>query len=230
MEEEDNAEDISTYFSKGQQFLEMNRIQEALSLFNEIIIKSKKKGDQDSLSKGYYYVGICLKQIGKIEDSFEKLYKSFEHGVEAGSWSISDKAFTEIIGLGLVKEKRGHYNLLLKKYFERGNSFLLNGNYKESIASYTLLINNGSLLENWEFVAKAYINMGFIFIDIGKHKDAISLLEKAITYSEKAKYTEGIGNAYLNIGFAYSNLNVIDKAIDALKKAVTCCEILKIIK
>ena len=198
MAQEENGDNISAYFSKGQELLGMNRFQEAIGIFNESIILCKRKGDHDCLSSAYYYLGISYKNIDKKEESFENLYKSIELGIETSNWKNVDKAFMEIIDLGFDKKKTGHYNLILKRYFERGNSFLLNGKYKESLEPYTMLINKGILLESWELVAKGYINMGFILIDLGKSNDAISILEKAIYYSEKANYTEGIGNAYLN--------------------------------
>jgi len=200
MDEEENADTIMAYLSKGQELLRTNRAHEAINIFNELLVEGKKKGNHDIISKTHYYLGISYKQQGKKQESFDNLYKSIELAIEKGDWANIDKAFTEIISLGIDKEKKAHYKIILKKYFDRGNSFLLNSRYKESLESYTLLINHGILLENWELVSKAYINMGFIFIDLGRSKEAIGILEKAIYYSEKARYTEGIGNAYLNIG------------------------------
>ncbi|NMC60120.1 MAG: tetratricopeptide repeat protein, partial [Candidatus Methanofastidiosa archaeon] len=221
---ERDADDTSAYFSKGQDLLQMKRPQDAINIFNEVIVLGKKRMASDILSKGYYYLGISFKQIGKKGESYEYFCKSLDYGIEMNDWNTLNNSFTEILSLGLDQEKRNYLRIILKRFFEKGNLLVNYSQYKDAIECYNLLVSHGPAIEDWIILAKTYINMGFIYIDLEKSKESINIFEKAIYYSEKAKYSEGLGNAYLNLGFAYSNLNLKDESIQALKKAVNYSE------
>lgn len=85
-------------------------------------------------------------------------------------------------------------------YFEKGNEFYKNKDYKNAISMYK---NSARLNIN---TASCLYNEAVCFIKMKKYDKAITLLKLAIKIKEDSKY-------YFNLGYCYSMQNENKKAL-----------------
>lgn len=191
----------------------------AIELTKSKIKLLRESENKNQISKSYEFISKCYEELGAINLALVYLRKAMQE--ISNSEDIIGLKYQEAILLRSNKVKRYSESLSILKeilsrkpkeagfYFELGLTHYLNGNYSESIKSYSKAINlDGTKAYYFYYRASSYEKLGYI-----------SEVQRDI--QKCWALNPNFSQAYNFLGYLYAEKNIeLDESFRLIKKAI----------
>jgi len=206
---------IPAWVQKGEALRSLNRYDEAVSVFKEVVRMAHATGQTEAEATGNYFIGMILYQTGKREEAMPFLEKVIEllPGADNAVLRLTramDSLFKgdydgaiEWANKALEMDER-----LADAYTIRGTAFDAKGEFDTAISDFDRAI--GLNPED----ATAYANRGATYIHKGEFDKAIEDFNSAI------RLKPNMAGFYNNRGEAYRRKGDLDKALKDYNHAI----------
>jgi adenylate cyclase len=164
-------------------FNEVNNLQLALKYAEELIVLSRKLGNDLYLHRGYYQKGNKKRLLGDLDEALDAYFKSAEAALRANSKTGEGSTYLAIADIYSISNN--HTNA--KLYYSKAINTLRNSDNRIALAS-------------------AISNFGDEYLNIKKYDSALLYFREAGAIYEKADYLVGKGYSLGNIGMVYANI------------------------
>ena len=175
-------------------YVKQGRIEDAISLYREIIDEAQKINDTQNLAKAYQELGVCYRKLGRLKEAEECYIKALET-----EYARRDRIFYLVTKFSLATV------IFEKGYMENAIDILkeLRDEFKKIGSGYYYTIT--------------LINLGAAYYHLGEIEEARRHLEKAEEYVEK-------NETYHLLSYIYSNFANIHLEAEEYREAALYLE------
>jgi two-component system, NarL family, sensor kinase len=192
----DNNTQMKAYVNIGWAMMELNRFEEAIKIFNQVLAFIKEKGLPETYNSVIYNnLASCYGQVNKIDSAsinaqiaIDKAHKSGDITTEANGLFI----------LGSAQVKKGQLNEALSNYLKAQP-------LREKIGDPFYIVSDQAEIAN-------------LYAKLGRTKEGIATGEKALKTAEKNKIAAKLPMIYNALANNYETANEHVKAIELYKK------------
>lgn len=215
--DESNSTDVNVLLEKGVALLQLERLDEAIPVFEDIV---KYSDDREIIGVAHTHIGYCYFRNTELDKAISEYEKAREYSDEL---SISDElsmlhSLAHTYQMANQKEKALEVlkelyeidpnNQNIKKKIENlereiNGKNLLNGNNFNSIEEAILQANIYWQRDEYEKAIEVYDlitdflpehppswhNKGFSYYQLGKYKEAMKCFDKALEYNPNSVYS-----------------------------------------
>lgn len=168
----------STYNNLGLISMNLQKYREAITFFNQAIMKKKEAGDFSSLSNTYNNLGITYRYLEKFDSAHYFYRQALSAALEHEQQRMKDNALNNISYLFFLEKKTDSAVFYIRKSIESKEVL---SNQKSQLRSYAML---GRLyVENNE--VKKGLNLADSLISVALEDEAANLYELEVLYTLK---------------------------------------------
>ncbi len=168
-----------------------------------------------------------LNALGQIDsvalDSLKNLSKSSDEGVKVNAlielsriyWGVKhDSSFVYANQAVKIASKTDNHNILGDAYNNLGNTYLTNGQFKESLSYYEIALTHRTAFNDKQKIAHTYNNKAFAYRNLDMFSDALTAFKDAAEMYKQIEDLQFQAQSLMNVAGTYSRINDNNQALD----------------
>ncbi len=178
----ETPEIINLDYNLGYNYFKLKNYSEAINSFNKYVSKndvnaSQKKDAYVRLGDSYFVTSAYWPALENYNNAIEAgaLDQDYAHFQKAISYGFIDRIPQKIEGLKDFPNKFPKSMYRDDAYYELGNTYISQENYKDGMVAYNKLIRD---LPNSSYVSKALLKKALILENTGKSNEALTVFKR----------------------------------------------------
>ncbi|KAK3752666.1 hypothetical protein QZH41_006485 [Actinostola sp. cb2023] len=223
--------------TRGAQYINLGKHEEAFKCFNESLRITQQKGDQNGIAMSYFSLGECYRTMNMHNEALKNYEKCLDIFVDLGNKIGEVRTCSNI---GIVYIMLSKYDDA-KEYLNRGfkiaqevgdretecECYLYLGDlqwrlaqFDESLKCAKLSLEIAEKIDYLPGKALAYELLGNVYDSLGRTHEAIDYHKRCLQYAKQRGNKLSEGRAYYRLATLYWNIQDYDKVKSCAGKSV----------
>lgn len=229
---------------EGDRLLATGRVDEAFSLFTELLRRARLEGDRSLEAEALYGVASVEQSRSYFVTALEYYLRALDVAESSGHQYIISAIHNNI---GTIHHMNGDEERALASYRRSlaaidveedpigtaqvfgniGDIHRRLGNFEEAHDYFDRAMDILSGYEGDE-LATAFIlgNRGQTFLAEGRSRNAVEYLEQCVAINEEFENQQSLAERYINLGEAYAQVGAREKGIDSIRRGIEMASLL----